>query len=105
SATAPALLYLAHPCARLEARRRTKQAGARLRAWLRLDDVPVVHDVVRQLLRRDLAEAGALQVLARLRLAPHRAQALAALRQRDRHTVHAGDRVQQRAERMPGVLV
>src|SRR5690606_23302404 len=68
-------------------------------------DIPVVLDVVRELVRLDRAEAGAGEILPGLRLAPHRAETFAALRERHSHAVHARDRVEQCAERMIDVRV
>src|SRR5918994_7943231 len=60
-------------------------------------DVIVVLEVVRQLLDLHLLEAGFFEHLFGLLLAPHRAQALAALSKRDSHAVHARDGVEERA--------
>src|ERR1700730_6038347 len=49
------------------------------------DYIPVVLNVVRQLMRRDRTKASPLQVFTSLFLTPHGAQAFAALRQRHGH--------------------
>src|SRR5262245_41299982 len=46
-----------------------------------------------------------MQVLSRLLLSPHRPKTLASLSQRDRHAVHAGSGVQERADWVIDVLV
>ena len=69
------------------------------------DDVPVVLDVMGQVPCLDGSESRALQVLPRLFLAPHRAQALTALCQRHRHAVHARRGVQECRKRMVDIVV
>src|SRR6476646_1097070 len=62
-------------------------------------DIVVVLDVVAQPVNRDGRKSGFREeALGRL-AAPHRAETIAALRQRDGHAVHAGNRVEQRADR------
>src|ERR671910_1277667 len=65
----------------------------------------VVEDVVRQLLDLHLFEARVFEHLFRLLLAPHRAQALPALRQGDGHAVHSGDGVEERSDGVVEVIV
>src|ERR671910_263282 len=65
----------------------------------------VVEDVVRQLLDLHLFEARVFEHLFRLLLAPHRAQALTALRQGDGHAVHSGDGVEERSDGVVEVIV
>ena len=59
---------------------------------------------MRQLLCFDGAETGFFEIFARLLFAPHGAQALAALGQRDGHAVHRRAGVEHRAERMADVV-
>jgi hypothetical protein len=60
----------------------------------------VVHEVVRELFDLYVLVPGILEHLFGLLLAPHRAQALATLRERDRHAVHGRDGVEEQAYRM-----
>ncbi|HKN27157.1 MAG TPA: hypothetical protein VJY34_04455 [Roseiarcus sp.] len=46
-----------------------------------------------------------MEILKRLFASPHRAETLAALRQGHRHAVHAGDRVEQRTQRVVEIAV
>src|SRR5690606_17717693 len=67
--------------------------------------VPVVLNIVRELVCFDGAEARAPEVLAGLLLPPHGSQSLTVLRQRNGHAVHAGDGIKQSTDRMLTVLV
>jgi hypothetical protein len=64
-----------------------------------------VDEVVGELLDLDVREPGLAEHLAGLLLAPHRAEARAALRERDRHAVHGGDGVHERAQQVVDVVV
>ena len=69
------------------------------------DHIPVVLDIVRQLMRINGSETGLMKVFASLFLAPHRTQSLTALRQRHGHAVHSRDSVKERANRVVDIIV
>jgi hypothetical protein len=67
------------------------------------DHVPIVLNVVGQLMFFDGLKACAREIFARFFFAPHRSQPLTTLRQRYGHAMHAGDRIKERAQRVIGV--
>src|SRR3989337_1053718 len=83
----------------------TKQMSLFTSLSLFSDNVPIVLYIVRQLLFLHRTKPGFLNILARHLFAPHRSDPFTALGQRHRHTVHARDPIEQRAERMIDILV
>ena len=84
-------------------RKPSRPAGRSPRSWMH-HEVRVERIVLEQV-HVDRREARLGKKLAGLLLSPHRTETVAALRQRDRHAVHARDHVEERRARMIEVLV
>lgn len=72
---------------------------------LLIDDVIYILEIVREFFDLNLGEAGFVQHGPRQLFAPHRAESGSVFRQGYRHAVHAGQGVQQGANRMIDVLM